>query len=61
MSSDFLKYELKEFNLELTLKTNGREGVDFLIGDNKLYLQSIDLDTTQRSIKITKQNLGGNR
>jgi len=37
---------------------NGREGVDFLIGDNQLYLQSIDFDTPQRSIKIVKQDLG---
>lgn len=28
------------------------------VGDKQLYLQSIDLDTTQRSIKIVKQNLG---
>ncbi|WP_452602695.1 hypothetical protein [Pontimicrobium sp. MEBiC06410] len=53
-----LKSELASFDLELTTKPNGREGVDFLIGDNQLYLQSIDLDTTQRSIKISKQDLG---
>lgn len=58
MDSEFLKYELKEFNLELSSKPNGREGVDFLIGTKEIYLQSIDLDTTQRSIKITKQELG---
>ncbi|AUP77333.1 hypothetical protein [Flavivirga eckloniae] len=56
---DFLKSELKNFYLELTTKIDGREEVDFLIGDNQLYLQSIDLDTTQRSIKISKQDLGG--
>ena len=55
---DFIKSELKTFDLELTSKQNGREGVDFLIGDNQLYLKSIDLDTTQRSIKIAKQDLG---
>jgi hypothetical protein len=55
---DFLKSELTRFYLELIAKPNGREGVDFLIGDNQLYLQSIDLDTTQRSIKISKQELG---
>ena len=55
---DFLKSELASFDLELTAKLDGREGVDFLIGDNQLYLQSIDLDTTQRSIKISKQDLG---
>ena len=46
------------FYLELFSKPNGREGVDFLIGENQLYLKSIDLDTTQRSIKISKQDLG---
>ena len=58
MAVDFLKSELKTFSLELTPKTNGREGLDFLIGENQLYLQSIDLDTSQRSIKIKKQDLG---
>lgn len=55
---DFIKPELEPFSLKLTPKQNGREGVDFLIGNNQLYLQSIDLDTTQRSIKIAKQELG---
>lgn len=55
---DFLKSELISFDLELTEKLDGREEVDFLIGTNQLYLQSIDLDTTQRSIKISKQDLG---
>ncbi|MDX6745945.1 hypothetical protein SHK09_04000 [Polaribacter sp. PL03] len=50
--------ELKNFDLELIPKQNGREGVDFLIGENQLYLQSIDLDTLQRNIKIKKQDLG---
>ena len=58
ISIDFLNSELKSHSLELTPKINGREDVDFLIGDNQLYLQSIDLDTTQRSIKIAKQDLG---
>ena len=57
-SSNFIKSELKNCNLELIIESDGREGVDFLIGDNLLYLQSIDLDTTQRSIKIAKQDLG---
>ncbi|MDO5980562.1 hypothetical protein [Flavivirga spongiicola] len=56
---DFLKSELKNLGLEFTTKIDGREGVDFLIGNNQLYLQSIDIDTTQRSIKISKQELGG--
>jgi hypothetical protein len=55
---DFLKSELISFNLELTAKPDGREEVDFLIGSNELYLESIDLDTTKRSIKISKQDLG---
>lgn len=53
-----LKSELANFDLELTAKLDGREDVDFLVGDNQLYLQSIDLDSTQRSIKISKQDLG---
>jgi hypothetical protein len=55
---NFIKSELKNIDLELNYKQNGREGVDFLIGENQLYLQSIDLDTLQRSIKIKKQDLG---
>ncbi len=57
----FMKSELKKARVEVSQKKNGREGVDFLLGDNQLYLQSIDLDTTLRSIKITKQDLGGLR
>lgn len=55
---EHIKLEFKSHNLELTPKSNGREGVNFLIGNNKLYLKFIDLDTTQRSIKISKQELG---
>lgn len=55
---DFLKSELISLDLELTTKPDGREEVDFLIGTNQLHLKSIDLDTTQRSIKISKQDLG---
>jgi hypothetical protein len=55
---EFLKSELKSHSLELITKPDGRKGVDFLIGENQLYLQSIDLDTSQRSIKIKKQDLG---
>ena len=58
---EHIKSELKNFNLELNTKKDGREGVDFLIGNNQLYLQSIDLDTAQRSIKIAKQDLGALR
>ncbi|WP_291869555.1 hypothetical protein [Maribacter sp.] len=55
---DFIKSELEYFSLKLASKQNGREGVDFLIGENQLYLESIDLDTTQRSVKIAKQDFG---
>jgi hypothetical protein len=53
---EFIKSEFQKF--ELISKTNGREGVDFLIGENLLYLQFINLDTIERSIKISKQDLG---
>ena len=60
--TDFLQYfvisSFKEFDLMLTDKQNGREGVDFLIGDFQLYLQPMNLDTTERSIKISKEALG---
>ncbi|MFS4456949.1 hypothetical protein [Maribacter sp. 2304DJ31-5] len=55
---EFLKSELKSHNLELTAKTDGREGVDFLIGENQIYLQPLDLDTVKQGIKIPKQDLG---
>jgi hypothetical protein len=55
---DFIKSELDPFSLKLTPKRNGRKGVDFLIRNSQLYLQSIDLDNSQRSIKIPKQELG---
>lgn len=58
ITEDFLESELQDFDLELTVKPNGREGVNFLVENNQLYLQSIDLDTTQRSIKISKKDLG---
>ncbi|WP_103068276.1 hypothetical protein [Aquimarina sediminis] len=54
---EFLKSELKSHNIELTAKTDGREGVDFLIGNNTIYLQPLDLDTVQLSIKILKKEL----
>ena len=55
---NFLESELKNLTLELKTKANGREGVDFLVGTNEIHLQSIDLDTSKRSIKIAKQDLG---
>jgi hypothetical protein len=58
ISLDFLKFEFESFDLKLISKPNGREGVDFFVGTNEIYLQSIDLDTSQRSVKIAKQELG---
>jgi len=55
---NFIKSDLKKAKIKFSKKENGREGVDFLIGENQLYLQSIDLDTSQRSIKIKKQDFG---
>ncbi len=54
----FLISELSTYNLELTTKTDGREGVDFLIGKHHIYLLPLDLDTVKQSIKIAKQDLG---
>ena len=54
----FLKIEFKKAQIEVLKKRNGREGVDFIIEDNQLYVQSINLDIAQRSIKIAKQDLG---
>lgn len=55
---NFLISELSNSNLELKPKNDGREGVDFLIGNNQIYLQLLDLDTIKQSIKISKQDLG---
>ena len=55
---NFIKSELESISIGIKPKIDGREGVDFLIGDHQLHLQSIDLDTSQRSIKIAKQDLG---
>jgi hypothetical protein len=54
----FIKTELNKAQIKVFQKENGREGVDFLIRENQLYLQFINLDTSQRSIKIKKQDLG---
>jgi hypothetical protein len=56
-SLKFIKSELNKVQIKFSKKENGREGLDFIIDKNQLYLQSIDLDTTQRSIKIAKQDL----
>tara|TARA_R110000868_G_scaffold353150_5_gene614390 strand:- start:1457 stop:1882 length:426 start_codon:yes stop_codon:yes gene_type:complete len=55
---EFMVSELNKALIEVSQKESGREGVDFLIGTNEIYLQSINLDTAQRSIKISKQDLG---
>lgn len=55
---EFLKSELQSHNLELTAKNDGRERVDFLIGNRQIYLQPLDLDTVKQSIRISKQDLG---
>ena len=55
---NFVKSKLENDGLKLTPKESGREGVDFLIGTNKLFLQSLDLDTIDRSAKIVKRDLG---
>ena len=55
---EFIKSELKKSKIKFSEKENGRERVDFLIGENQLYLQSINLNSSQRSIKIKKQDLG---
>lgn len=54
---NFIKSEFSKVQFKISQNDNGREGVDLLIGNSELYLQSIDLDT-QRSIKIPKEDLG---
>lgn len=49
MKSEPIKAQIKFYERE-----NGREGVDFLIGENQLYLQSIDLDTSTKKYKNKK-------
>ncbi|WP_178988494.1 hypothetical protein [Winogradskyella schleiferi] len=51
----FVKSELANHRLKLIPKQSGREGVDFIIGDNELFIQSLDLDTIDRSAKIVKR------
>ena len=54
----FLENKLKPNALKLIPKESGREGVDFLIGNNEFFLQVLDLDTIDRSAKIVKKDLG---
>ncbi len=46
-----LKVLFADIGLKLVPNLNGREGVDYFIENNQIYLKSIDLDTTERSIK----------
>ncbi|UOB17511.1 hypothetical protein [Abyssalbus ytuae] len=55
---EFIKSELKNHNLELKPKNDGREGVDFFIENYQIYIQTLDLDTIKQSVKISKQDLG---
>jgi len=59
---NFMNSELKKAQIELSQKENGREAVDFNITTNKgdsyqLFFKSIDAGT-EKSIKISKQDLG---
>ena len=54
----YVKSELENHGLKLIPNESGREGVDFLIGHNEFFLQSLDLDTIDRSAKIVKKDLG---
>ncbi len=59
---NFMKSELKKAQIEVSNNKSGREGVDFFIKANngnsyKLFFKSIDF-STERSIKIPKQDLG---
>jgi hypothetical protein len=55
---EFLKSESKKYSLELIANADGREGVDFFIGNHHIYLQLLDLDIVKQSIKMSKQDLG---
>jgi hypothetical protein len=59
---DFMKSELKKAQIEFSKKESGREAVDFNIKSNnsnsyQLFFKSIDAGT-EKSIKISKQDLG---
>jgi hypothetical protein len=54
----FLNYNLSIFDLKLEINSKGREGVDFLINDKHIYLESIDLDNSISSVKCKKPDLG---
>lgn len=59
---DFMKLELNKAQIEFSQKESGREAVDFIIKVNngssyQLFFKSIDAGT-EKSIKISKQDLG---
>ncbi|XMO86218.1 hypothetical protein AAFN75_15615 [Algibacter sp. AS12] len=54
----FMKLELKKAQIKVSANESGREGVDFLIGNKKIYFKPLDLDSILQSIKILKQELG---
>jgi len=54
----FMKLEFQNAQIEVSENESGREGVDFLIGNKQIYLQSLDLDIILQSIKILKHELG---
>ncbi|QRM90341.1 hypothetical protein FG167_14215 [Lacinutrix sp. WUR7] len=59
---EFMKFELTKTQFEVSQTKSGREGVDFIIKsiDDKsynLFFKTFDADT-ERSIKISKQDLG---
>jgi len=61
----FVKLELMKARLEVFANESGREGADFIIKTNsgkyhELYLQPINLEK-DRSVKISKEDLGGAR
>ena len=59
---EFMKLELKKAQIEVSVNESGREAIDFNIYTNngnsyQLFFKSIDFGT-ERSIKISKQDLG---
>ena len=61
-AEEVLKSEMTKAGLEINVKENGREGVDFIVKNNngkqsELFLQPMDL-ITQQSSKVPKEKLG---
>ena len=57
-TQSFVISELENHELNIIPKESGKEGVDFVIGTKEMFLQSLDLDTIDRSAKIVKKDLG---